>query len=160
MRGAIAQTDLQLQGVGVVGGKRKMMMAGGGGAAVDHNGIYSNPNLHSLQQPSMEAENADSRKRPLETSVEEAGCTKRTNVGGRRCTARSSSATASHLHLVKSVDVEAFLYTGVQDETAKTPFSMRVQEVHTAQKQNRLKTCSADVSFGCYLMFQQADQVT
>ncbi|TDH04570.1 hypothetical protein EPR50_G00134110 [Perca flavescens] len=58
-----------------------MMMAGGVGAAVDHNGIYSNPNLHSLQQPLMEAENPDSRKRPLETPAEEAGCTKRTNTG-------------------------------------------------------------------------------
>uniref|UniRef100_A0A8C2WNW7 NOVA alternative splicing regulator 1 n=1 Tax=Cyclopterus lumpus TaxID=8103 RepID=A0A8C2WNW7_CYCLU len=57
-------------------------MAGGGGAAVDHNGIYSNPNLHSLQQqPLMEADNPDSRKRPLETPAEEAGCTKRTNTG-------------------------------------------------------------------------------
>lgn len=84
------------------------MMAGGGGAAVDHNGIFSNPNLHSLQQPLMEADNADSRKRPLETPVEEAGCTKRTNIGGKRCTPRSSSATVSHLHEVKSVYVEAF----------------------------------------------------
>ncbi|KAF3706774.1 RNA-binding protein Nova-1 Neuro-oncological ventral antigen 1 Ventral neuron-specific protein 1 [Channa argus] len=58
-----------------------MMMAGGGGAAMDHNGIYSNPNLHSLQQPHMEADNQDSRKRPLETPAEEAGCTKRTNTG-------------------------------------------------------------------------------
>nr|XP_020469146.1 RNA-binding protein Nova-1 isoform X1 [Monopterus albus] len=58
-----------------------MMMAGGGGAAMDHNGIYSNPNLHSLQQPHMEADNPDSRKRPLETQAEEAGCTKRTNTG-------------------------------------------------------------------------------
>ncbi|XP_029375452.1 RNA-binding protein Nova-1-like isoform X1 [Echeneis naucrates] len=58
-----------------------MMMAGGGGAAVDHNGIYSNPNLHSLQQPHMETDNPDSRKRPLETPTEEAGCTKRTNTG-------------------------------------------------------------------------------
>ncbi|XP_029924584.1 RNA-binding protein Nova-1-like isoform X1 [Myripristis murdjan] len=57
------------------------MMAGGGGAAVDHNGIYSNPNLHNLQQPHMEADNPDSRKRPLETPAEEAGCTKRTNTG-------------------------------------------------------------------------------
>ncbi|KAF3841407.1 RNA-binding protein Nova-1 isoform X1 [Gymnodraco acuticeps] len=56
-----------------------MMMAGGVGAAVDHNGIYSNPNLHSLQQ--TEADNPDSRKRPLETPLEEAGCTKRTNTG-------------------------------------------------------------------------------
>lgn len=79
-----------------------MMMAGGvgggGGAAavaavvVDHNGmLYSGPSLQSLQQPLMEAESADSRKRPLESSAveeeEEAGCTKRTNVGGRRrCT--------------------------------------------------------------------------
>lgn len=135
------------------------MMAGGGGAAVDHNGIYSNPNLHSLQQPLMEAENADSRKRPLETSVEEAGCTKRTNVGGRRCTARSSSATVSHLHLVKSVDAEAFC-TQVLKKKQPKPFSLRAQKVHTAQRQIGLKTCSADVSFGCYLMFQQADQVT
>ncbi|CAG02725.1 unnamed protein product [Tetraodon nigroviridis] len=59
-----------------------MMMVGGSGAAVDHNGIYPNPSLHSLQQPLMDAENADSRKRPLETPEEEAGCTKRTNVGG------------------------------------------------------------------------------
>ncbi|KAM9846252.1 RNA-binding protein Nova-1-like isoform 2-T2 [Aulostomus maculatus] len=56
-------------------------MMAGGGAAVDHNGIYSNPNLHSVQQPQMEAENPDSRKRPLETPAEEAGCTKRTNTG-------------------------------------------------------------------------------
>lgn len=61
----------------------KMMMVGGSGAAVDHNGIYPNPNLHSLQQPLMEADNADSRKRPLETPEEEAGCTKRTNIGGK-----------------------------------------------------------------------------
>lgn len=60
-----------------------MMMVGGSGAAVDHNGIYPNPSLHSLQQPLMDAENADSRKRPLETPEEEAGCTKRTNVGGK-----------------------------------------------------------------------------
>lgn len=84
-----------------------MMMAGGGGATMDHNGIYSNPNLHSLQQPLMEADNADSRKRPLETPVEEAGCTKRTNTGGKRCSPRSS-ATVSHLHELKSVYVEAF----------------------------------------------------
>uniref|UniRef100_A0A3P8WLU0 NOVA alternative splicing regulator 1 n=1 Tax=Cynoglossus semilaevis TaxID=244447 RepID=A0A3P8WLU0_CYNSE len=59
-----------------------MMMAGGGGAAVDHNGIYTNPSLHSLQQSHMDAENPDSRKRPLETPAEEAGGTnKRTNVG-------------------------------------------------------------------------------
>uniref|UniRef100_A0A8C6WNF0 NOVA alternative splicing regulator 1 n=1 Tax=Neogobius melanostomus TaxID=47308 RepID=A0A8C6WNF0_9GOBI len=52
------------------------------GGAVDHNGIYSNnPSLHSLQQPHMEADSADSRKRPLETPAEEAGCTKRTNIG-------------------------------------------------------------------------------
>lgn len=60
-----------------------MMMVGGSGAAVDHNGIYPNPNLHSLQQPLMDADNADSRKRPLETPEEEAGCTKRTNIGGK-----------------------------------------------------------------------------
>ncbi|KAI4813631.1 hypothetical protein KUCAC02_002865, partial [Chaenocephalus aceratus] len=36
------------------------MMAGGVGAAVDHNGIYSNANLHSLQQ--TEADNPDSRQ--------------------------------------------------------------------------------------------------
>lgn len=99
-----------------------MMAGGGGAAAVDHNGIYSNPNLHSLQQPLMEAENADSRKRPLETSVEEAGCTKRTNVGGRRCTARSSSATVSHLHLVKSVDVEAFCTQVLKKKQPKRRF--------------------------------------
>lgn len=60
------------------------MMVGGSGAAVDHNGIYPNPNLHSLQQPLMDADNADSRKRPLETPEEEAACTKRTNTGGKR----------------------------------------------------------------------------
>lgn len=136
------------------------MMAGGGGAAVDHNGIYSNPNLHSLQQPLMEAENADSRKRPLETSVEEAGCTKRTNVGGRRCTARSSSAHRVSSALSQIWGCRGILHTGVKEETAKPPFSLRAQKVHTAQKQIGLKTCSADVSFGCYLMFQQADQVT
>lgn len=78
-----------------------MMMAGGcggGGAAaatvVDHNGmLYSGPSPQSLQQRLMEVESADSRKRPLESSTveeeekEEAGCTKRTNVRGRRrCT--------------------------------------------------------------------------
>ena len=64
-----------------------MMMAGGGGAAVDHNGIYAD--LHSLQQPLMEPDNPDSRKRPLETPAEEAGCTKRTNTGGKTYTAAS-----------------------------------------------------------------------
>lgn len=58
-----------------------MMMVGGGGAAVEH--IYPSPSLHSLQQPLMDAENADSRKRPLDTPEEEAGCTKRTNTGGK-----------------------------------------------------------------------------
>lgn len=91
-----------LRGIGICGSERRcvsegeerkiiysyrwgerMMMVGGSGAAVDHNGIYPNPNLHSLQQPLMEAENADSRKRPLETPEEEAGCTKRTNIGGK-----------------------------------------------------------------------------
>uniref|UniRef100_A0A8C6TD84 NOVA alternative splicing regulator 1 n=1 Tax=Neogobius melanostomus TaxID=47308 RepID=A0A8C6TD84_9GOBI len=60
------------------------------GGAVDHNGIYSNnPSLHSLQQPHMEADSADSRKRPLETPAEEAGCTKRTNIGGKDNTSTS-----------------------------------------------------------------------
>lgn len=59
------------------------MMVGGSGAGIDHNGIQSNLNLHSMQRPLMEADNADSRKRPLETPVEEAGCTKRTNIGGK-----------------------------------------------------------------------------
>lgn len=68
----------------------KMMMAGGGGAAVDHNGIYTNPDLLNLQQPHMEADNPDSRKRPLETPAEEAGCTKRTNTGGKRDTSSSA----------------------------------------------------------------------
>lgn len=56
------------------------MMADG---AVEHNGIFSDPNLHN-QQPHMESESPDSRKRPLETPAEEAGCTKRTNTGGKR----------------------------------------------------------------------------
>lgn len=73
-----------------------MMMAGGGGAAVDHNGIYSNPNLLSLQQPLMEADNPDSRKRPLETPAEEAGCTKRTNVGGKRDAHQSPTVSPPH----------------------------------------------------------------
>ncbi|KAM4619952.1 RNA-binding protein Nova-1-like isoform 5-T5 [Polymixia lowei] len=55
-----------------------MMMAGG---AVEHNGIFSNPNLHNQQQPHMESDPPDSRKRPLEAPAEEAGCTKRTNTG-------------------------------------------------------------------------------
>ena len=88
-KGGIAQIYLHLQG-------GKMMMAGGGGAAVDHNGIYSNPNLHSLQQPLMEADNPDSRKRPLETPAEEAGCTKRTNVGGKRDAHQSPAASPPH----------------------------------------------------------------
>lgn len=75
------------------------MMMAGGGAAVDHNGIY-NPNLHSLQQTHMDADNPDSRKRPLETPAEEAGCTKRTNTGGKR---ESSSSTASPPHQVQAV---------------------------------------------------------
>ncbi len=76
-----------------------MMMAGGGGAAVDHNGIYSNPNLHSLQQPLMEADNPDSRKRPLETPAEEAGCTKRTNTGGKRDTQQEAAHLPRLLHM-------------------------------------------------------------
>lgn len=86
-----------------------MMMAGGcgggggdGGAAVlDHNGmLYSGPSPQSLPQTLMEAESADSRKRPLESSTveeeeEEAGCTKRTNVRGSRC-------THAHMHPLSS----------------------------------------------------------
>ncbi|MEQ2265613.1 hypothetical protein XENORESO_009907 [Xenotaenia resolanae] len=73
-----------------------MMMAGGGdgggAAAMDHNGIYTDPNLHSLQQQSqMEADNPDSRKRPLETPTEEAGCTKRTNTGAQHLCALEAS---------------------------------------------------------------------
>lgn len=84
-----------------------MMMAGGGGAAVDHNGIYSNQNLLSLQQqPHMEAENPDSRKRPLETPAEEAGCTKRTNTGGKRRIHRTTTAPAPCLpHMESGVGV-------------------------------------------------------
>uniref|UniRef100_A0A1A8PF90 Neuro-oncological ventral antigen 2 n=2 Tax=Nothobranchius TaxID=28779 RepID=A0A1A8PF90_9TELE len=52
------------------------MMAGG---AVQQNGIFSNPHHHS-QQPHMEADPPDSRKRPLETPTE-ASSTKRTNTG-------------------------------------------------------------------------------
>lgn len=81
------------QGEQFIGGN--MMMAGGGdgggAAAMDHNGIYTNPNLHSLQQQQsqMEADNPDSRKRPLETPAEEAGCTKRTNTGGKSAATRN-----------------------------------------------------------------------
>ncbi|XP_048120230.1 LOW QUALITY PROTEIN: RNA-binding protein Nova-2 [Alosa alosa] len=53
------------------------MMAGG---AVQQNGIFSNPHHHS-QQPHMESDPPDSRKRPLETPTE-ASSTKRTNTGG------------------------------------------------------------------------------
>ena len=50
---------------------------------MEHNGIFSNANLH--EQPThMESELPDSRKRSLETPAEEAGCTKRTNTGGKR----------------------------------------------------------------------------
>lgn len=52
------------------------MMAGG---AVQQNGIFSNPHHHS-QQPHMESDPPDSRKRPLETPTE-ASSTKRTNTG-------------------------------------------------------------------------------
>uniref|UniRef100_A0A667ZUN5 K Homology domain-containing protein n=1 Tax=Myripristis murdjan TaxID=586833 RepID=A0A667ZUN5_9TELE len=55
------------------------MMAGG---AVQQNGIFSNPHHHS-QQPHMESDPPDSRKRPLETPTE-ASSTKRTNTGGKR----------------------------------------------------------------------------
>lgn len=51
-------------------------MAGG---AVQQNGIFSNPHHHS-QQPHMESDPPDSRKRPLETPTE-ASSTKRTNTG-------------------------------------------------------------------------------
>lgn len=77
-----------------------MMAGGGGGTAVDHNGIYTNPNLHSLQQTHMDTDNPDSRKRPLETPAEEAGCTKRTNTGGKRKAVRSSSTSTSCLSTV------------------------------------------------------------
>uniref|UniRef100_A0AAY5F666 NOVA alternative splicing regulator 2 n=1 Tax=Electrophorus electricus TaxID=8005 RepID=A0AAY5F666_ELEEL len=53
------------------------MMAGG---AVQQNGIFSNPHHHN-QQPHMESDPPDSRKRPLETPTE-ASSTKRTNTGG------------------------------------------------------------------------------
>lgn len=85
-----------------------MMMAGGGGAAVDHNGIYSNPNLHSLQQPLMEADNPDSRKRPLETPAEEAGCTKRTNIGGKRETQKAAHPPCP-LHMKSNILLEKLL---------------------------------------------------
>ncbi|XP_056139936.1 RNA-binding protein Nova-2 isoform X2 [Lampris incognitus] len=52
------------------------MMAGG---AVQQNGIFSNPHHHG-QQPHMESDPPDSRKRPLETPTE-ASSTKRTNTG-------------------------------------------------------------------------------
>ncbi|XP_006627676.1 RNA-binding protein Nova-2 [Lepisosteus oculatus] len=52
------------------------MMAGG---AVQQNGIFSNSHHHS-QQPHMESDPPDSRKRPLETPTE-ASSTKRTNTG-------------------------------------------------------------------------------
>uniref|UniRef100_A0AAY4E758 K Homology domain-containing protein n=1 Tax=Denticeps clupeoides TaxID=299321 RepID=A0AAY4E758_9TELE len=55
------------------------MMAGG---AAQQNGIFSNPHHHS-QQPHMESDPPDSRKRPLETPTE-ASSTKRTNTGGKR----------------------------------------------------------------------------
>lgn len=54
-------------------------MAGG---AVQQNGIFSSPHHHS-QQPHMESDPPDSRKRPLETPTE-ASSTKRTNTGGKR----------------------------------------------------------------------------
>ncbi|XP_060928806.1 RNA-binding protein Nova-2 isoform X1 [Limanda limanda] len=53
------------------------MMAGG--AVQQQNGIFSNP-LHHSQQPHMESDPPDSRKRPLETPTE-ASSTKRTNTG-------------------------------------------------------------------------------
>ncbi|XP_061733599.1 RNA-binding protein Nova-2 isoform X2 [Nerophis ophidion] len=52
------------------------MMAGG---AVQQNGLFATP-LHHNQQPHMEADPPDSRKRPLETPTE-ASSTKRTNTG-------------------------------------------------------------------------------
>ncbi|XP_026189005.1 RNA-binding protein Nova-2 isoform X2 [Mastacembelus armatus] len=52
------------------------MMAGG---AVQQNGIFTNPHHHN-QQPHMESDPPDSRKRPLETPTE-ASSTKRTNTG-------------------------------------------------------------------------------
>lgn len=89
-----------------------MMMAGGVGAAVDHNGIYSNPNLHSLQQPLMEADNPDSRKRPLETPAEEAGCTKRTNTGGKRDAQQEATHPPCVHHMQSNLlFVEAFACT-------------------------------------------------
>lgn len=54
-------------------------MAGG---AVQQNGIFTNPH-HLNQQPHMESDPPDSRKRPLETPTE-ASSTKRTNTGGKR----------------------------------------------------------------------------
>ncbi|XP_070292906.1 RNA-binding protein Nova-1-like, partial [Salvelinus sp. IW2-2015] len=52
------------------------MMAGG---AVQQNGVFLNPHHHN-QQPHMESDPPDSRKRPLETPTE-ASSTKRTNTG-------------------------------------------------------------------------------
>lgn len=78
------------------------MTAGGegGGSAVDHNGMFSNASLHSPQHPHMDTENADSRKRPLDAPAEEAGCTKRTNTGGRS----PEEATRAPLLSLKSGD--------------------------------------------------------
>uniref|UniRef100_A0A8C7L5S2 NOVA alternative splicing regulator 1 n=2 Tax=Oncorhynchus TaxID=8016 RepID=A0A8C7L5S2_ONCKI len=62
------------------------MMAGG---AVEQNGIFLNP-LHHNQQPYMESDPPDSRKRPL-TPTEEDCCTKRTNTGGKTFSIHPSS---------------------------------------------------------------------
>lgn len=48
---------------------------------MQQNGIFSNPHHHN-QQPHMESDPPDSRKRPLETPTE-ASSTKRTNTGGK-----------------------------------------------------------------------------
>ena len=71
-----------------------MMMAGG---AVEQNGVFSIPHHHS-QQPHMDTDLPDSRKRPLETPAEEASCTKRTNVGGKRNQNQPACPSVSYQH--------------------------------------------------------------
>lgn len=71
-------------------GVREKMMAGG---AVQQNGIFSNPHHHN-QQPHMESDPPDSRKRPLETPTE-ASSTKRTNTGGKRTHRRKEGLPGS-----------------------------------------------------------------
>ena len=108
-------------------------MAGG---AVQQNGIFSNPHHHS-QQPHMESDPPDSRKRPLETPTE-ASSTKRTNTGGEcqsrgyfRCMFVGMEATACRRNgRLIVLETHTFAWLSSSLTLWRTEFSRTVSFLH------------------------------